>query len=329
MAYKIFAWKEGTFWRGHRLVTLSQVEIMMKALPGREVFATIQTYDKDSNIVGCPLYFDIDGPLGESQRVARLVVWQLQRMFGVVPYIFFSGNKGFHVILPHTITHERCHDVMLEIVKEHFDHPLIDRRVYRPRAMMRLPGSTASREGYFKIRISLDQLNNMSADEIRNLAKERRVFWTEPPDMSKLDEGTMAECLDSATAKLPKITSATFQERAQDLDQDMTACLRTILCDGVTSGARNQAIHVLARFFKQCGVPKATAISLIMENVSYQEAEAEERGVSKVVNSTYTSTQPQRVGCRAGKDRTLLKSHCDQLCHFNEDNFPWFRRWGT
>ena len=98
--YKYYTWTQGQYFRGQQLLAKTQIGNLLAALDSKEeAFATIQDYDKDGAVIGCPLYFDVDSDdLVEAHGMMLDIVTELDAVLGVCPIVWFSGSKGFHII---------------------------------------------------------------------------------------------------------------------------------------------------------------------------------------------------------------------------------------
>lgn len=324
MTLRYLAWKEMGHWQGHKLLTVAQINSVLQHLDWKhEVFATIQQYDEHEEIVSCPIYADFDHKsqsLEKTKAEVQAFVFRLMGELNVVPEIYFSGNKGFHVVIPYPIASPHCHYLVRHVV-QHFGQDLssLDKSVYRPRAMFRLPGSPASTPGRFKTRLSRDELFTLSVEEIVALSTRRTPRLVDETDVSKISESLIGELLQEASTKLP-----TFRDVKAEaaLTPVMTPCLRHFLQKGVAEGQRNKALFILAKFFKQSGLDMETAMTILLKkNHIRQWDESGEAKVGSVLRSVYRSHRETRLGCKKGSDAELMQSYCSPMCPFNP-KFP-------
>ncbi len=323
--FKIFAWQSSGYWCGQKLVPVSAIRTLKNQLSDCPTFASIQTYDQHGKTMYCPLYADLDGKDPKQAHFdAQYIVSLVGEMTNIVPDIYYSGNKGYHVIIPYRIEHEQCH-----LVAKHFfeylaeDIPTLDGRVYRSQSLLRLPGSPASRPGYFKVQITKKELMSLSHDSITDLAKAPRIGDINEFDHEKLNQDFF-DVIEAGKSKVPVYRNQQLAEYISDIGQEMTPCLKKMLENPSPTGKRNQTVYLLARLFKKCGLAEQDALSLLTTHTHWLDYEKEERGVSKVLSSLYKSPKQVMIGCRMGQDAELMKAHCDQLCWFNEDFiFGW------
>lgn len=320
--YKFFAWQERGFWRGQKLVKVSSIPSMKKAVGGLQSFASLQTYSADGEVMFCPVYADLDGKdPKQAQHDAQYIVYLLGEMTNLIPDIYYSGNKGYHIIIPHKIEHPQCH-----LVAKHFydylakDLRTLDKSVYRSQALLRLPGSPASRPGYFKTQITKDELMGLSHDAIADLAKVERIGQINECDTSKINDEFLA-VIEEGKHRVPTWHGQPLQSYLGELGNEMTPCLVRMLEEPTDQGARNKTVYLLGRVFKKCGITEAQAIEMITSKPHWQSFEDSDRGVTSAIKSLYKSSKPPVIGCRTGADAELMQALCDPFCHFNKTHF--------
>lgn len=312
--YKYFAWRDEYGWRGQKLIGLGAVESMRRLMAKKEHFASPLTYDETGKILFCPLYADFDG--ASALEDVRYAVHLIGEMANVIPDIYFSGNKGFHLIIPFKVTGDRCY-----LVSRYFfeylakDLPTLDKSVYHTRALLRMLGSPASREGYFKVQISKSELFGLSLDQIRELARTNQNREIDECDVSKLTQ-EFHTVLQDAVRNLPEwkvrpAYSATF-------GSEITPCIERMIDEEPTQGWRNQTVQLLARFLKKVNFTEEGAMEFLLAREHWKAYEDRERGVSKAVASIFRSKREVLLGCRTGRDAELMKEKCHSLCWWNE-----------
>lgn len=321
--YRIFAWKEGAYWRGQSLISQAQISTMLGILGWRkEVFASIQSYDQYHNCIGSPLYFDFDGPPDTVTADVRHFVQACEFVVNVTPKIYFSGNKGFHLIIDHLIEHPMCHLLVQDFADEIAFCSTLDKKVYRSNALFRIPGSPGSAKGFYKVPITRDELMTLTFEQLREFARTRRQL-DDTHDPSKIDNAVMNDWMKCALRKLPRFDHlTTLIQHSESMGMEMTPCIQRMLTEPQPQGTRHECVFILARFFKLCGLDLETTKTAFDAQPHWCAYEAEEREITKVLRSVFYSSKHPLLGC---KGRTysaeLMRDHCDKLCHFSPD-FP-------
>ncbi len=326
--YKYFAWKERGYWRANELLSVPQIRSILNSLEWRkEVFASIQNHDEHGNILSGPLWFDLDGHPDVVLKEARHFVAACEFVVNVTPRIYFSGGKGFHLIIERVIEHPRVHELVQDFAREMAPSlTTLDPKVYRTRSMFRIPGSPASKLGYYKIELTRAELFTLSYDAIRQLAQRQRFIDTDH-DPSTLDEETFDAWLAIATTKLPVYDKLEKVEHlARSVDMEITPCIATMLTRPAPEGERNATAFTLARFFRSCELDEDSCRQIIMAQPHWEQFEVEGREVSKVLRSVYRTKGQSHLGCR-GQSQTaeIMRSYCASPCPFRQDfdHQPW------
>lgn len=133
------------------------------------------------------LWFDIDRK--DNLEVARTDTLQLTKFlmgrFNCSPeiLIFFSGEKGFHIGLPTALFLDcepsvNFHLIALQLAEQLAEQAgvRIDVGVYDRVRLFRAPNSRHPASGLHKVRVSVNDLANRSAVEIRKLASAPHAF---------------------------------------------------------------------------------------------------------------------------------------------------------
>lgn len=270
----------------------------------------------------CPVYADLDGKDPKlAQCDARYIVHLIGEMTNLIPDIYYSGNKGYHIIIPHKIEHPQCH-----LVAKHFFEYLalglttLDKSVYRSQALLRLPGSPASRPGFYKVQISRQELMTLSPGDIAELARTPRIGTIDECDMAQINDEFLA-VIDAGIKKIPKWDQQSVTGYLSSLGEELTPCLLTMLEKPPTEGTRNKVVFLLGRLFKKCGFTEKETLELLLSKPHFQDFEREGRGVTSVIHSLYLSVKNSVIGCKIGADAELMQSHCDVFCHYNTEPF--------
>ncbi len=302
---------------------MSQIQTMLGVLGWRkEVFASIQAYDKEGTCLHSPLYFDFDGDPKTVQSDVQHFVAACEFVVNITPMIYFSGNKGFHLIIDHPIEHAQCHLLVQDFAEEIAMVKTLDKKVYRSNSLFRIPGSPGSAKGFYKIPLTRNELFTMTFPEIRELARHRRQI-DHKHDPSKIDAAVMEAWLEVAISKLPTYnTAAHLDQHSESIHMEITPCIHTLLTTPPRSGERHEAAFLLCRFFKLCGLDQSGALAAITAQTHWDAYEKEDGDITKILKSVYRSNKITQLGCK-GKSASaeIMRSHCDRMCHFSPD-FP-------
>jgi len=325
MSHRYFSWREEGVWRKHFLLSFSQIaELLPSYIDKYEVFTSISVFNENGTQLYCPFYLDFDGDTAYND--AQYAVYLIQEAMNVTPNIYYSGGKGFHVIIPYKIQHKNCNYIAKAWAVNISPQLTIDTSVYAKKSMWRLNKSKGSKKGYFKTQITPHELFNLKLDQIKEIAKTRRDKEFPKPDTSKIPEDIIQDAFDKHINYLPRIRQGeNLKVYKGKFTDDMTPCLLHLMRQKPLQGNSNNAIFILARFAKYCDLNYAQAFDMIMTNKYLAAKEldtAEPKKVTRVLNYIYAQGLPSFVGCK-GNDvfATYLRNFCEDECHFN-DNCP-------
>lgn len=268
-----------------------------------------------------PLYadwvpIDIDSSdLGEAHDAARSVLNQLLHRYEVnlaeVP-CFFSGAKGFHILLPaEMLGLEPATDMpvaLKRMVPALFDGVRIDTTIYDAVRLFRLTNTINSKTGLYKIPLTAAEVLHQTTSEILELAKSpRRVEF---PHEFVLN-GALAELYREALAAVR--SSATpvpaGQARRRESAKGQKPCIVRIL-EGVSEGSRDNAAIRLAVHLAKQGMPEDVVLSALKAWNMRNVPPLSESEVAKSVESAFSHDYD--FGC----NDAVLEAFCDGQCPF-------------
>lgn len=302
--HKYFTWTDDEgYFRGQQLLHKSQISTLLKhrALK-EECFATIQDYDAEGNCIGCPLYFDIDSlSLYDAHQDMLTLVSEIRDVLDVEPMVWFSGSKGFHVVCPLYIRHERCHEIAKMVALELSD--CMDMSVYRSRSMWRCEATYNDKGKGFKVRVNIDtELSKMVDASNFNEGSTNIVS-----DIKDLDIVEYVEKLPSFKERM--------QEIGDDFSKDFKPCMQRLWeMDSPPEGQRHHFCHIMARHCYRSGLSLKEAESLFGNHPFWSKVKA--RDYEKVIQSVYRGGRCL-IGCKSGTDADVLRPYCSVVCNLN------------
>ncbi len=149
----------------------------------RDIYATVCRFDQPgrSNRYLCPFFLDIDAEdlaiaCEETVKSCSLLRDHLDITESSFE-IYFSGQKGFHVLLPLTVFGDPdepnlmtiWHQLAQRLAKENLPH--LDLGIYQASRVLRLPNSIHSQTGLYKIPLEYKALKDWGIDYVRETAK--------------------------------------------------------------------------------------------------------------------------------------------------------------
>jgi len=224
----------------------------------------------------CPFYLDFDSSdLQKSHLDARKFVRYILSSFGdLYPKIWFSGNKGFHIILDQKyfgVPRSSKSTYHWRYLAEYFAKTLqldtLDKTVYTIPRMWRIENTINSKSGLYKIPLSLYELDHSSIDEIKSLAVQPRDFIDEEIDIQPI--GALSSLYNQAKEAYERSKQVILGEvlKPIDLNKELPPCISYIFQNGgiLKLGYRNRTCIVLAGYCKSVGIPIVEAQNFLEE----------------------------------------------------------------
>lgn len=212
------------------------------------------------------LYLDFDDP--DNLNNAREDVIHTLSFFKIVYQIpsdqvkiYFSGHKGFHLIIPGNILGiepdkdlNNIFKYIAQQIKTFSVHKTIDLGIYDNRRLFRMPNTVNGKTGLYKIILTPEELYALSESEIKELAKQPREIrlnisnFTNPIAHSQYLKAIEEYKKDTKdTQKYNKNFRYTKKLNI------MPECIKNILENGSEEGTRNISTACLTSFFKASG----------------------------------------------------------------------------
>lgn len=239
---------------------------------------------------------------------------------------YFSGNKGFHVEVKFDSEFSRQEFINIQFNMAEglssFDDSINDCQ-----RILRVPLTKHPETGLYKIPLSIEQLNNLSSDEIRNLAKD---INNESIDKSLLNvgESEVPEAILEYAAKdvefkAKEVGKTVPEDLKFDKSQlDLSKCPRWLTperyalqegffygSESVGRGERNDAFMILASTYKKNGFNRDMALNMLEVTAQMQAARTGESERTReqleveIINTVYADSW---AGGTYGADHPLL-----------------------
>lgn len=321
-----------TFGRGV-FITPRQVNSIRNRFNNTDVYCTVYSYEEnksqdESNLLG-PFYLDLDMQFKndiEYRRLIRdlrIIVTSLKEDYGIEKeYInfFFTGKKGFHIILnPILFGIKPCKKLNIyykEIAKDLNSktvHKVIDTQIYDNKRLFRLTNSINSKSGLYKVPISYEDICKFSYEEIKEYASSPK----------KIEVNMNAKKIDKAFNKFNEIQkrieleeelkNTRIYDKTIDISEvKLSKCILSIINNGADEGQRNNTAVILASAFFQQGVNYEQTMQLMNEwnelknvpSLSYNELE-------KTVTSAFNMIKSGKAyGCTSIRNLGLCIENC-------------------
>lgn len=257
--------------------------------------------------------------------------------------IYFSGRRGFAIIIPKEALgvnpSEKINFYFKQIILKINDKLGIeaDSGIYGDGKLIRVPNSRHDVSGLYRICLRQEELHNLTAREILELAKKPREFiHAYPPEEIHL--------ATEGIHYFQKIASTIIYvdyKQVTDISQDVKnlsenpTCIQDLLEHGIkAAGERNQACMVLATFFKDKGLTLPETIAnckewgkKIPDSLTGTFGAKRDYSIISCVKSIYEPTQKEyKFHCACARALTNILCNKEICPLFTKQELALYRR---
>lgn len=307
----------------------------IKNIPSTDTYVSAYLYNnekiEESELYG-NLYLDFDD--ADNFNNAREDIIHTLSFFKIVykipsdqMKIYFSGHKGFHLIVPKEILGIKpdknlngIFKTIAEQIKTFSIHKTIDLKIYDNKRLFRIPNSINSATNLYKIILTPEELMNLNEQQIKKLAKQPRFI--DLPINFNLNPVANSQYIQAT--KL-------YEQQAKDKDKysknyrykktlNITPqCIQNILENGAEEGCRNITIACLTSFYKESGKTLEEITDLISEWNSKNIKPTPYREMCTTIKSIFFSNKT--YGCSTLQTITTCnKTECELLKQKEKNN---------
>lgn len=227
--------------------------------------------------------------------------------------IYFSGHKGFHLIVPKEILGIKpdkdlnsIFRVIAEQVNNFSPHKTVDLKIYDNKRLFRTPNSMHGETHLYKIILTPNELLNLTEEEIKNLAKQPRYLNLPLKlEVNPIANNQFLKAKEECERRLKEIQKRSKNFRYKKKLNIMPNCIKNILENGAEEGSRNITIACLTSFYKESGKTLDEIIDLIDEWNSRNKKPTPTREMKSTIKSIFHSEKT--YGCSTLKTIT----NCD------------------
>ncbi len=175
--------------------------------------------------------------------------------------IYFSGSKGFHVIIPFSFFTEnieakennwQIHKAIAEELAKGFE---IDHSIYGRNKIFRIENTINKKSGLFKIELTFSELNSLSISQIKELAKDKRETTH-----NKIKDNQVNSLLNNVFKKWNEYD---FEKPENKFIIDNILNNENILIEGVNRGQRHNKLLKIFGKLKRKGIAKEDIIAIV------------------------------------------------------------------
>lgn len=246
-----------------------------------------------------PIDIDRENDLDAAHRAALAVSVRVQEYFDVRPdqlRYFFSGAKGFHVLIPTPLMGEVRPSALLPLAFRSMAAAIaslageeIDLKIYDVNRLFRLPDTKHAGSGLWKVELTWEEFSTLTIDAIRSIAKgPRRLKW-DPHDLEPIDG--LAEFFAKHMYEAEQGGSRPRSSRLAAGDDGVAGTIARILAPYYVPGRRHELVLAFAGYAAKAHLPRETALGVI-DHVAAGDDELEDR--TRAVSDTYDRVRDGR-----------------------------------
>lgn len=277
------------------------------------------TTDIDNSLMYGDMYFDFDD-INDFEHVRKdaIVVLNMIEVIFLVKKewlkIYFSGNKGIHIILPAEILGvmpsaelNQIYKYIANLAKGFTPNKTVDTQIYDNKRLFRIPNTKHEKSGLYKIPITLNELQTLSINQIRNMALNQRTIQypivSELPTANRAYQKIIEEYLRNKQQE-EKIKGRRFKKTFNFIPP----CIQHILENGAQEGERNITIACLAGFYKSYGKTLDETVDLISDWNDNNIKPTGTNELIKTIKSIFNSEK--QFGCATLQSLSVCNNTC-------------------
>ena len=280
-----------------------------------------------------PFYLDLDADITTEKKYSKirpyvmrawLFFTQILKLKPEEINLYFSGNKGFHLVIDPRIlgiVPNQSLNVMYKALALHlyssYQIPLIDLRIYDKRRLFRMPNTVNSKTGLYKVPLTLNQFRKFSFSDLMKYASQPKEETSCAMHINKEAAILFRERTKHYTQQ-KKTEKANVTFEIPETKQELLPCVKKILEDGAVRGARNNTLIILTSCLLQSGYSLEETREMVINWNQINEPPLDTHELDATMHSAWTMLQNgRRYGCSSIKELGLCSSN---ECRLGEQN---------
>lgn len=281
----------------------SEIKSFREKYHNTGVYTTAYRYSSpnqaESNLFGS-LYLDFDSDSDEvgyeqvKQDAIRAIAY-FSAIFSIQPeelFIFFSGKKGIHIMVPYQILAIEPHKDLNQVFKliaqdvhKISEHKTVDLRIYDRVRLLRLPNSIHPDTKLYKVPMTYEQFKSFNYEEVTDWAMKKQPIEKKQPRYNTKASRAYKEYIEQwEKEKVQKYSD----KRGKQTLNFCPPCVRHMLRNDALEGKRNNTVAAMSSYFKQRGYSEEEAMKrLIKWNNEYCSPPLTERELKTTMKSIY------------------------------------------
>lgn len=279
-------------------------------------YTTVYRYastNQDLSTVIAPFYLDLDiddieNNYDKLKRDLHLIYRQLKRILYLEDRdieIFFSGSKGFHMIINEKIlnlepskTLNDDYKLMALRLKSFTIYKTIDTKIYDKKRLFRVANTINSKTGLYKVPVTLEQINSFSYEDLIKWASEKRIVRPKIYLVNNKAKTAFSEYINNIKEEEKKRINHKVAREIMGRNE-LLPCIKYILQNGAMKGQRNNTSNALASALLQCGKTLDETLDVMQTwNIKKNSPSLPEKEIETTTKSAYKNFEAGRkYGC--------------------------------
>lgn len=317
--------KKRNIFKRNEIIPKPLINVVRVKKKNEGIFKTAYSYNVptiDEAYLYGDFYLDFDSKNFEEVRDdVVMALSYLKIVFKIEPdtccNIFFSGNKGMHIILPAIVLgvepDKKLNETFKSIanaISEFTKNKTLDLRIYDNKRLFRIENSIHESTKKYKIYLTLEEAKTLTHEEIKDLASLPRPIPIKDARFSNEAHKMYLIFKDRSANEISKFTNI----RSSGTLNYTPPCITEILDSGAISGKRNNTIAILASFFKSTGKDLKETIEIIKTwNSDRNSMPLSTSEITKTCRSIYL--KDNKFGCSSIKSLDLCSN---EKCQFRK-----------
>lgn len=179
--------------------------------------------------------------------------------------IYYSGQKGIHIIVPAIIFGIQpikelnfIFKMIASDIQKMSKHKTIDTGIYDNARLLLLPGGKHPNTGRYKTPLTYQEFRTLSFQEIKNLSKSKRKVQYKKPMYSTKANRMFRSYIEDWKKEKKKQFEKSKEKKKATLDF-CPPCIKKILHQPCPEGFRNRTAAALSSYFRQRGYSEEKA----------------------------------------------------------------------
>lgn len=299
----------------NKMLNYNELDEFVESKNHKGVFCTAYKYNtkiiEEAYLYG-DLYFDFDSKDNFElvREDAIQVISYLKIVFRMEHdqcKIYFSGNKGVHIIVSTKslgVEPDKklngVYKYIAENIRDFTPNKTLDLAIYDNKRLFRIPGTIHESTNLFKIPITYDELRNLSSIDIRKLAMLPRTLDGIDITINRFANTRYKEYLKQYYLQKDRVVNVSYKSKLTCTPP----CISYLLEKGASEGNRNNTIAALASFYKSKGEDLINTIDLLNDwNLKSNSPPTSKGELDKTVKSIYYGKTS--YGCSTLKNISL------------------------